>query len=167
MIFHSLQVPLKHRRAPRIRSCIWELPWFEETKINCDGSCLGNPGIAGGGAVFRTYTGSFLGVLVENIGLNTSYFAECSIIVSALNKSYEKGWLKIFLVSASTAAITAFKNNKVLGGFSPGGSISLQNYRSDLNIHGERATLALMTVLTGLLGFLCCLRNGLREGLHF
>ncbi|KAF6168116.1 hypothetical protein GIB67_011501 [Kingdonia uniflora] len=40
-ILHKLQVSHKRRRAPRIRSCIWELPWYEEVKINCDGSPLG------------------------------------------------------------------------------------------------------------------------------
>ncbi|KAF6166219.1 hypothetical protein GIB67_031003 [Kingdonia uniflora] len=63
--------------------------------------------------------------------------------------------------------LLCLKTTKFLRGFSPGGSIYLQNYRSYLNIHSERATLALMIVITVLLGFLCCLRNGFRECLQF
>ncbi|KAF6142442.1 hypothetical protein GIB67_039406, partial [Kingdonia uniflora] len=56
-IQHKLKVPFKYMRAPRIRSCVWELPWYEEVKINCYGCSPSNPGMAGSRAVFKTYTG--------------------------------------------------------------------------------------------------------------
>ncbi|KAF6135534.1 hypothetical protein GIB67_015387 [Kingdonia uniflora] len=107
------QVPLKPRKPPRIRPCTWELPCLNEVKINCDGSSLGNPGNAGTGAVFREHPGSVLGILVENIGASTSYYAECCSIVSSLFTALEQGWLKIFLVSNSKTAIIAFQQKKV------------------------------------------------------
>ncbi|KAF6155813.1 hypothetical protein GIB67_039144 [Kingdonia uniflora] len=55
-ILNKLQVHFRRRKTPRIRSCTWEIPWYEVVKINCDGSSLGNRGIAGSGSVFRTHT---------------------------------------------------------------------------------------------------------------
>ncbi|KAF6141539.1 hypothetical protein GIB67_023294 [Kingdonia uniflora] len=46
-IQHKLEVPFKYMRPPRIRSCVWELPWYEEVKINCYGCSPSNPGMAG------------------------------------------------------------------------------------------------------------------------
>ncbi|KAF6167472.1 hypothetical protein GIB67_031673, partial [Kingdonia uniflora] len=78
-------------------------------KINCNGSSLESPGASGLGAVFRSHSGTVLGVLVENLGVCTSYFAECCSIVSALSTALQHGWMKVFLVSVSNAAITAFQ----------------------------------------------------------
>ncbi|KAF6154159.1 hypothetical protein GIB67_016411 [Kingdonia uniflora] len=74
---------------------------------------LGKSGMLGIGAVFRSYTGSVLGVLVENIGISSSYYAECFCIVVSLFIAFTQRWYKVFLVSDSSAAIAAFKNNKI------------------------------------------------------
>ncbi|KAF6144881.1 hypothetical protein GIB67_001892 [Kingdonia uniflora] len=54
---HKLEVPFMYMRPPRIRSCVWELLWYEEVKINCYGCSPSNPGMAGSGVVFMVYTG--------------------------------------------------------------------------------------------------------------
>ncbi|KAF6135433.1 hypothetical protein GIB67_027307 [Kingdonia uniflora] len=64
---------------------MWELPWYEKVKINCDGLSPGNLSIVGTGFTFRAHNGDFLRVLMVNIGVTTSYNAECSSIMSALN----------------------------------------------------------------------------------
>ncbi|KAF6161821.1 hypothetical protein GIB67_008582 [Kingdonia uniflora] len=59
------------------------------------------------------FQGSVLWVLVENIGVSTSYYAKCGSILSSLFTALEQGWLKSFMVSDSKAAIIAFQQNKV------------------------------------------------------
>ncbi|KAF6145679.1 hypothetical protein GIB67_002773 [Kingdonia uniflora] len=44
---------------------------------------------------------------------STSYYAECSGIIYALNTALDNNWLKVFIVSDSKAAINAFINNKI------------------------------------------------------
>ncbi|KAF6148517.1 hypothetical protein GIB67_042476 [Kingdonia uniflora] len=59
-ILVSLGVPTKARPAPKVQGCRWPLPWFEEAKINSDGSAIGNPGKADFGAVARGHYGEVL-----------------------------------------------------------------------------------------------------------
>ncbi|KAF6138556.1 hypothetical protein GIB67_032450 [Kingdonia uniflora] len=86
---------------------------YEEVKINYDGSSLGNPSTGGTGSTFIAHNRDFLGVLMVNIGVTTSYYAECSSILYALYTALDNNWLKVFLVSDSKAAISAFINKKI------------------------------------------------------
>ncbi|KAF6174321.1 hypothetical protein GIB67_040814 [Kingdonia uniflora] len=67
---------------------------------------MGNPGVGGAGAVFRNHEGEVIGVLVHNLGIVTSFFAECFAIIDGLSKAKECGWyltpMKIFLLSNPT-----------------------------------------------------------------
>ncbi|KAF6162646.1 hypothetical protein GIB67_013260 [Kingdonia uniflora] len=59
-------------------------PWFEEIKINYDGSALGSPGKAGLGAVVWDHSGEFLGVITNGLGITTAFEAECKAVIESL-----------------------------------------------------------------------------------
>ncbi|KAF6146436.1 hypothetical protein GIB67_037736 [Kingdonia uniflora] len=112
-IVATLGVPTEARPIPRVQSCIWILPWFDEYKINCDGSATGNPGKAGIGAAARNHLGIVLGVLTKGLGITSSYYAECEAIIEVLSWAVIKGWLKLWIESDSLTTVTNFNNNLV------------------------------------------------------
>ncbi|KAF6135108.1 hypothetical protein GIB67_040419 [Kingdonia uniflora] len=67
-IVAALGVPTRARPLPRIQSCTWALPWFQEVKLNCRAAVTGSPEKPGIGAVVRNNLGDVLGVLTQEIG---------------------------------------------------------------------------------------------------
>ncbi|KAF6175458.1 hypothetical protein GIB67_021948 [Kingdonia uniflora] len=57
----SFRSPHKSETLPRVRSCTWALPWFQEVKINVGAVAIGSPGSAGIGAVARNNQGDVIG----------------------------------------------------------------------------------------------------------
>ncbi|KAF6159661.1 hypothetical protein GIB67_029919 [Kingdonia uniflora] len=70
-------------------------------------------GMDGAGVVFRNHEGEVIGVLVHNLGIVTSFFAECFAIIDGLSKTKEKRWNRVWVVSDSNAAILAIQSNKI------------------------------------------------------
>ncbi|KAF9592870.1 hypothetical protein IFM89_018424 [Coptis chinensis] len=66
---------------PSLKSCFWIPPEPDIVKLNSDGASFGNPGPSGIGVTFRNFTGDFLITLHKNLGVSTSYKAECHAIV--------------------------------------------------------------------------------------
>ncbi|KAF6155633.1 hypothetical protein GIB67_034728 [Kingdonia uniflora] len=135
MIVSNLGVSSHLRRAPRIRSCRWILPWYEEVKISCDGSSMGNPGMGGVGVVFRNHEGEVIGVFVHNLDIVPSFFAECFAIIDGLSKAKEKRWNRVWVVSDSNAAILAIQSNKIPWRLQPKWNETLDGYRKWLLQH--------------------------------
>ncbi|KAF6165225.1 hypothetical protein GIB67_030407, partial [Kingdonia uniflora] len=90
-IISKLGVQVRARPLPRIASCRWTLPWFEEIKINCNGSTLGNPGKAGLGLIARNHSGDVLGVRTKGLGVLSRPDAECYAIVGGNELGYGNG----------------------------------------------------------------------------
>ncbi|KAF6173733.1 hypothetical protein GIB67_042901 [Kingdonia uniflora] len=59
-IIASLGVPIKARPLPRVQSCTWALPWFQEVKINVGAVAIGSPGAAYTGVVVRIIAAKLL-----------------------------------------------------------------------------------------------------------
>ncbi|KAF6153104.1 hypothetical protein GIB67_034826 [Kingdonia uniflora] len=59
----------------------------------------------------ESYTGAMEAVQTQNLGMTTSYMAECSGILSAAISAEEKGWHNLNIISDSKAAVSAFNNN--------------------------------------------------------
>ncbi|KAK9988335.1 hypothetical protein SO802_028574 [Lithocarpus litseifolius] len=68
-------------KQPRIaRNIRWERPnrgWY---KLNTDGSSLGNPGMASGGGILRSESGTWVKDFTRKIGIATSFVAECGLL---------------------------------------------------------------------------------------
>ncbi|KAF6133895.1 hypothetical protein GIB67_040659 [Kingdonia uniflora] len=57
----ALGVLIKARPLPRVQSCTWALPWFQEVKINVGAVAMGSPGTVGTGVVARNHYGEVIG----------------------------------------------------------------------------------------------------------
>ncbi|KAF6151738.1 hypothetical protein GIB67_002021 [Kingdonia uniflora] len=95
IIISKLGVSTRARPAPCIKSRRWILPWYEEIKLNCGSSTMGNPGKVGLGVIARTHTGEVLGVRTKGMGIMNTLEAECFAIMEALSWAIEKGWKKV------------------------------------------------------------------------
>ncbi|KAF6161020.1 hypothetical protein GIB67_007661 [Kingdonia uniflora] len=112
-IISKLGVATRARPAPSIKSCRWILPWYEEIKLNCCSSTMGNPGKARLGVIARTHTGAVLGVRTKGKGIINRFDAECSAIMEALSWAIEMGWKKVWIEASSSAAVMNFNSNEV------------------------------------------------------
>ncbi|KAF6146972.1 hypothetical protein GIB67_036691 [Kingdonia uniflora] len=114
-IVTALGVPTKARPLPRIQSCTWALPWFQEVKNNCGAAMAGFPGKAGIGAVARNHKGEVLGVLTKGIGIKNLFFSECEAIIGTLYWAPQNHWKNIWIKFDSQTAITDFTRSKSPG----------------------------------------------------
>ncbi|KAF6152494.1 hypothetical protein GIB67_023188, partial [Kingdonia uniflora] len=60
VIVVALGVSIKARPLPRVQSCTWALPWFQEVKINVGEVAMGSPRTAGTRAVARNHCGEVI-----------------------------------------------------------------------------------------------------------
>ncbi|KAF6134911.1 hypothetical protein GIB67_002312 [Kingdonia uniflora] len=111
-IVADLGVPAKARPLPRVRSCTWALPWFQEVKINVGAVAIGSPGSAGIGAVARNNREDVIGVLSIGLGITTRLFSECEAVIGALYWAAQQNWNKIW-IEADFQTITDFGKNHV------------------------------------------------------
>ncbi|KAF6134221.1 hypothetical protein GIB67_010020 [Kingdonia uniflora] len=143
----TLKIP-----APRIQSCRWILPWFEETKINSDVSAIGNPGKTGIGAIARSHSVEVLGVLIKGLGIIPPLYAESDAILESLSWAINNSWTSVW-IEADSAAIFAFDSNKALF-FGGEDSLPIFLARSHipwLDVVVDPCAAILVLVVTGLL----------------
>ncbi|KAI9191517.1 hypothetical protein LWI28_009422 [Acer negundo] len=83
-ILQDLQIDPPVQRLRRHRLVAWQRPpagWF---KLNCDGSCRGNPGSSGGGGVIRDDVGTVRGAYSAHFGHGTNNGAELRAITEGI-----------------------------------------------------------------------------------
>ena len=73
-------------RQPQIeRNIRWERPNRGWHKLNTDGSSLGNPGMASGGGILHSESGTWIKAFTRKIGITTSFVAELWALRDGLN----------------------------------------------------------------------------------
>ncbi|KAK1563422.1 hypothetical protein Q3G72_027346 [Acer saccharum] len=100
---------MKHEGKPQV---VWRAPPLHWIKVNSDGLSKGNPGPAAYGAVYRSSEGDFIGCFAMKIGCNTSFFAELSAVIHAIEIAYQRGWRMLWIESDSIAVLQCLQNNK-------------------------------------------------------
>ncbi|KAL5700257.1 hypothetical protein ACHQM5_025728 [Ranunculus cassubicifolius] len=100
-------------KSPKILSCTWKLPLPGTVKANVDGTSYGNPGPSAAGVVFRKQDGEVTLVLEKGLGITTNFMAECWAILLAAEQAFIQGWLRLWIVSDSQAAVAAFMSERL------------------------------------------------------
>jgi ribonuclease HI len=88
-------------------------PSLNWIKCNTDGASIGNPGLASCGGVFRNHNAEFLMAFAEPLGIATSYFAELSGAIKAIEIAFDNKWNNLWLETDSMLVVNAFKNPAV------------------------------------------------------
>jgi ribonuclease HI len=84
------------------------LNWY---KCNIDGASNGNPGIAACGGIFRNHDADFIYGFAEPLGITSSYVAELSGAMRAIEIAFQKNWTHLWIESNSSSVVAAFKNS--------------------------------------------------------
>jgi ribonuclease HI len=100
-------------RVPCLKEVIWMPPALNWIKCNTDGASIGNPGLASCGGVFRDQNADFLLAFAEPLGIASSYFAELSGVIKAIEISFDNQWNNLWLETDSMLVVNAFKNHDV------------------------------------------------------
>jgi ribonuclease HI len=114
VLLQKFHVKMKFGMAPKIKEVIWQPPFLNWVKCNCDGASLGNTGISACGGIFRNADSSFLGAYAFNIGVSTSLKAEQIGAMIAIETAAFKGWSHLWLESDSMLVVHAFSSSKIV-----------------------------------------------------
>jgi ribonuclease HI len=104
------RITIHHPNVPILKEILWHPPLFHWYKCNTDGASNGNPGPASCGGVFRDHNSDFVFAFAEPLGVCSSYFAELSGALRAIEIAFERNWLNLWLESDSTLVVSAFTN---------------------------------------------------------
>ncbi|GAU47028.1 hypothetical protein TSUD_239850 [Trifolium subterraneum] len=80
-------------------------------KCNIDGAAKGNTGLAGCGGVFRNHEANLLYYFAEPLGFFTSFQAELSAAISAIEVAFRFNWHNLWIETDSTLVVRAFQNH--------------------------------------------------------
>lgn len=89
---------------PRIETTCWNRPTENWIKLNTDGISKGNPGLAGGGGLFRDHTGTVMKVFCFFCGESTSLTAELFAIMYGLQLGIKLGIVRLIVETDSFVA---------------------------------------------------------------
>ena len=86
-------------RPPPLKwiSLVWSLPSFPYSKLNVDGSSLGNPGHSGGGGIVRDHHGQVQGIFSTYYGYCTNMEAETRALLEGLQFCLSLGLVRVIV----------------------------------------------------------------------
>jgi ribonuclease HI len=115
LFLKKFNINIHSPRPPILKEIIWHPPLPSWYKCNIDGASNGNPGTAACGGVFRNNYSDFVFAFVEPLGIATSFYAELSGALRAVEIAWEKGWMNLWLETDSSLVVSTFNksNNSV------------------------------------------------------
>lgn len=81
----------------------WSAPPQGWCKLNTDGACKGNPGIADCGGVLRDHHGTWIKGFTYNMGVCTAFIAELWAVYRGLRMAWDTGCTRVMLKIDSQA----------------------------------------------------------------
>jgi ribonuclease HI len=99
-----------HPRTPILKEVLWQPPLLKWTKCNIDGASNGNPGNASCGGIFRNHAADFIYAFAEPLGIASSFFAEISGAMRAIELAFHHNWHNLWLETDSSLVVAAFSN---------------------------------------------------------
>jgi ribonuclease HI len=88
----------------------WQPPLLNWFKCNIDGASNGNPGISSCGGIFRDHEANFILAFAEPLQITTSYVAELSGAMRAVEIAFQKNWRQLWIESDYVLVVSAFNN---------------------------------------------------------
>jgi ribonuclease HI len=104
------RISIHHPRAPTLKEVLWQPPLLNWYKCNVDGASNGNPGKASCGGIFRDSASEFIHAFAEPLGIATSFYAELSGAMRAIEVAFQHGWHNLWLETDSSLVVAAFSN---------------------------------------------------------
>jgi ribonuclease HI len=104
------RINIHHPRVPILKEVCWHPPLLNWIKCNIDGASIGNPGISSCGGVFRNHESNCIYAFAEPLAISTSYVAELSGAMRAIEIAFQKNWHHLWLESDSALVVLAFNN---------------------------------------------------------
>ncbi|XP_042483480.1 uncharacterized protein LOC122063840, partial [Macadamia integrifolia] len=98
---------------PSILEVIWCKPPLAWSKINIDGSSMGNPGRAGGGGVIRDSNGKVIFSFKHFFGISTNYYAEFMTFLHGIRHAMGQRITNLWIESDSVAVVTAVQSKSL------------------------------------------------------
>jgi ribonuclease HI len=104
------RISIHHSRAPVLKEVLWQPPLLNWHKCNIDGASTGNPGNASCGGVFRDHASDFIYAFAEPLGIASSFVAEISGAMRAIEIAFQHQWHSLWLETDSSSVVAAFNN---------------------------------------------------------
>jgi ribonuclease HI len=104
------RISIHHSRAPVLKEVLWQPPLLNWHKCNIDGASTGNPGNASCGGVFRDHASDFIYAFAEPLGIASSFVAEISGAMRAIEIAFQHQWHSLWLETDSSLVVAAFNN---------------------------------------------------------
>ncbi|WJX14219.1 hypothetical protein P8452_04514 [Trifolium repens] len=104
------RISIHHSRAPVLKEVLWQPPLLNWYKCNIDGASTGNPGNAACGGVFRDHASDFIYAFAEPLGIVSSFVAEISGAMRAIEIAFQHQWHSLWLETDSSLVVAAFNN---------------------------------------------------------
>jgi ribonuclease HI len=106
----KFRISIHQPKVPILREVCWTPPLMSWLKCNIDGASNGNPGIAACGGIFRNHDAEFIYGFAEPLGITSSFVAEISGAMRAIEIAFHKKWTHLWIESDSSSVVAAFKN---------------------------------------------------------
>jgi ribonuclease HI len=104
------RISIHHSRAPVLKEVLWQPPSLNWYKCNIDGASNGNPGNASCGGLFRDHASDFIFAFAEPLGIASSFVAEISGAMRAIEIAFQHHWNNLWLETDSSLVVAAFNN---------------------------------------------------------
>ncbi|MCI15353.1 RNA-directed DNA polymerase (Reverse transcriptase), partial [Trifolium medium] len=101
-VLNRLQVEQRLVRPSGYVSVSWKAPTAPWLKVNTDGSVRDS--VAACGAIFRDYTGGFLGGFSCRLHVSSVLHTELLAIIIAIEQAHQRGWFHVWIESDSQIA---------------------------------------------------------------
>lgn len=110
-ILKAFRVTCNPRKSPSIKQLDWLTPPCDWIKVNTDDAARGSPSLATGGGIFRDSSGAILGCFSAFFGNSFSLQAELTAVMMAIEFTFEKKWLKLWIECDSQLLVLAFSSS--------------------------------------------------------
>lgn len=112
IILKKCNVNIHAPKAPVIKEIIWQPPYQNWLKCNTNGAASPNTSSCGG--IFRDSEAVFQLAFAENIGGGTTFHAELSRILRAIEIADQRNWRNLWIETDSALVVLAFKSMSLI-----------------------------------------------------
>jgi ribonuclease HI len=106
----SFRINIHQPKIPILKEVCWRPPLLNWYKCNIDGASSGNPGNSSCGGIFGNHEANFIFAFAEPLSIATSFVAELSGAMRAVEIAFQNDWKQLWIESDSALVVSAFNN---------------------------------------------------------
>lgn len=111
-ILEAFQIVRPIIGVKEIKTVYWSKPIPGWVKLNCDGSCRGNPGNLGGGGIIRDFQGVVKAAFSAHFGHGTNNEAELQAILEGIRLCKQFHFFNVVIESDSRIVVDWFRKRR-------------------------------------------------------